>query len=174
MTDYQKQTGPDADVAEWSREYAQSCCVCRRCGHVGLVNGTVCADCKPIEDAEYEKRIARAREKEAADDVARDESLRKARNAAAARDLEVLMSDLSEDCWCASWLDGTEYALWSFVLRSEPVEWGMGAVDGEQIWKLRTLSNGAGGWWYWQEEHGLMFVDLDTWKRMYAEREVQQ
>lgn len=67
----------------------------------------------------------------------------------AAQRLAQAISDLSEDCWCAGWLDDCEHVLWEMLGITEPREWGMGYVTPEDAAKLKALSDEAGGWVYW-------------------------
>lgn len=54
-----------------------------------------------------------------------------------AQRLAQLISDISEDCWCAGWLDGCEHSLWDMVTGDNPErEWGMGKVDQDDIAEL--------------------------------------
>ena len=87
----------------------------------------------------------------------------------AAERLRSLMSDLSEDCWCAEWLDGCETALWAFVTEG-PGGWGLGTVDQRGVDELRDLSDKAGGWWVWNDAlDGNVFVPRAEWLARYAD-----
>lgn len=46
--------------------------------------------------------------------------------------LEQAMSDFSELCWCAGWLNGTEFEVWD-VIRGERTEWGQMSVRARQF-----------------------------------------
>lgn len=59
------------------------------------------------------------------------------------------MSEISEDCWCAGWLVGTEYVLWDFI-KTGGGHWGQGEVTKEQAFELDVLYHDAGGWWVWR------------------------
>lgn len=81
----------------------------------------------------------------------------------AAERLRSLMSDLSEDCWCAGWLSDCEHSLWGFVTEG-PGRWGMGAVDQLAVDELRCLSDKAGGWWTWSDAlDGNAFMPMAEW-----------
>lgn len=82
------------------------------------------------------------------------------------------MSDISEKCYCARWLDGLEYVLWSGVANG-PRPFGNGYVTGEQIELLQILSDSCGGWISWDEEaprnvNPQKWVPLDYWKAHWA------
>jgi hypothetical protein len=81
------------------------------------------------------------------------------------------MSDLSETCWCAGWMDGTEYALWDAVEKNQPVWWGMEEVRQRDIDDLRRLRELSGGWWIWDDEHYETFVSIDEMRRMAEARQ---
>lgn len=79
------------------------------------------------------------------------------------------MEDMSEDYWCAGWLQNLEYSLWSFVVDG-PGGFGLGYVDQQQADELRQLAEDAGGWWVWDMTEGRKFVPLDEWREMYRRR----
>ena len=65
----------------------------------------------------------------------------------AAQLLRSKMSDLSETCWAAGWLDGLEFSLWAMVTADESKygEWGLGYVPSETLAELAALSAIADG-----------------------------
>jgi hypothetical protein len=75
------------------------------------------------------------------------------------------MSDISERCWCASWIMGNEFALWSIV-QNGPCKWGQDEVDEGDIARLKEFSDISGGWFYWDDEEGEKFVPTDEWVKM--------
>ena len=83
--------------------------------------------------------------------------------AVARRQLVAAMSDMSEELYCAGWMSGIEYTLWSYVVGTP----GPGLAD--QVEQLRKLAALAGGWWHWprvvQRE---TFVPMDEWLEMYG------
>jgi hypothetical protein len=79
----------------------------------------------------------------------------------AADRLYQLMSDVSEDHYCAGWMSGLEYDLWGMV-RGGPRHYGMGDVEPETVAELRQLSDDCGGW----HTHDRL-VPLDEWRREY-------
>ena len=79
------------------------------------------------------------------------------------------MGDLSEHHWCAGWLTGTEYFLWSAVESNQPTAWGMDELRQGDIDNLRMLRELAGGWWVWDDEAGQKFVSLDEMRQMAEE-----
>lgn len=81
------------------------------------------------------------------------------------------MSDLSETCWCAGWMDGTEYDLWDAVEKNQPVWWGIEEVRQRDIDDLRRLRELSGGWWIWDDEHYETFVSIDEMRRMAEARQ---
>jgi hypothetical protein len=60
------------------------------------------------------------------------------------------MSDISEDCYCAGWLGGTEYMVPQLCRRAVDLGktqyWGHGEVTPEQARKLILLAEQAGSW----------------------------
>ena len=89
-----------------------------------------------------------------------------------------LMSDISEQCYCAGWMHGNEYALWAMV--SDPDasrRYGQDVVTEEDIDALRVLSSDIKGWIRWRddeedstlpaEEWGPVFTPMAEWLEMY-------
>jgi hypothetical protein len=65
--------------------------------------------------------------------------------------LAAAISDISEDCWCAGWLDGCEWSLLD-ALDGGPREWGQGLITAEQLANLRSIREACdGGWVRWVE-----------------------
>jgi len=70
------------------------------------------------------------------------------------------MSDVSEDCWCAGWLDDTEEDLPKLVAEAlrtgEPQPWGLGGyVSPEAARHLAGMRERLGAW--------VMWVGLSRW-----------
>lgn len=81
-----------------------------------------------------------------------------------------LMSEISERCYCAGWMEGTEAACWEAVLDGF-TRWGISVITPEEADRLADLSNQAGGWWQWNEE--LMreeFLSIADWEEVYERR----
>ncbi len=76
------------------------------------------------------------------------------------------MSDLSERSYCAGWMDGLEYVLWSAMVDG-PRKYGFLEITDQHIIKLKELSDACGGWIIFDDEKGETFVPLDKWLRIY-------
>jgi len=84
------------------------------------------------------------------------------------RVLAKIMSEISEDAYCAGWLVDLEYKLWQ-VLVDGRGEFGFAAVSEEEIEELRVLSELCGGWIVWDKDRGgRRFVPLDQWLAIFA------
>lgn len=93
------------------------------------------------------------------------------------QELYDLMSDISEDCYCAGWMMGNEYAIWG-ALTDGDRRYGMSEMDAGQLEKCRILSDELGGWIVWVddeqdpdlpvEEWGPRFIPMDRWLGMVA------
>ena len=91
------------------------------------------------------------------------------------RELYELMSDISEDCYCAGWMTGLEFAIWG-ALQDGDRRYGMGEMDAEQLEGCRALANELDGWVIWvddddvpglpNEQWGPRFVPMARWLRM--------
>lgn len=91
------------------------------------------------------------------------------RDAIAAKTLCAQMSDLSEEYYCAGWLIGLEFSLWS-MLEGGSRNFGMSVVTEKEIGELRSLHKRCDGWWVWSEDlQGEAFVSTEEWIVIYAE-----
>jgi hypothetical protein len=79
-----------------------------------------------------------------------------------------LMHDLSENCWCAYWMNGLEFTLWRAMMTGT-TNLGFGMRDCD-LARLKSLHELAGGWWLWPEgEESQRFVSTADWLTIYAE-----
>ena len=88
------------------------------------------------------------------------------------RELYETMSDISEDCYCAVWMMGLEYAIWG-ALQDGDRQYGMGEMDAEQLERCRALATELDGWVIWVDddecqnlpaiECGPCFVSVSDW-----------
>jgi hypothetical protein len=85
--------------------------------------------------------------------------------------LLALMTGISEEYWCASWMSDLEYALW-LARETGPRPYGMGVITERQCALLRLLSEEANGWWHWTED-GARFARLETWQAHVDARKAQ-
>ena len=65
-----------------------------------------------------------------------------------------------EDLWCAGWLDDLEYILWD---GSPDRPLGLGVLTGRQRKLRRILSEECDGWWIWKDGNP-KFVSLEWWR----------
>ncbi len=88
--------------------------------------------------------------------------------------LPAYMSEISEECYCAGWLDRLPYILWKFTVEG-PGSFGQGEVTAEMIDRLKRLAELCGGWFVWDdsEPNWRGFVPMDEWLVEY-ERERQE
>jgi hypothetical protein len=78
------------------------------------------------------------------------------------------MSDLSEEAYCAGWMDGLEYALWQVVL-GERSDYGQTTFTSKHATDLRRLSASCGGWILFDEEREETWVSRADWERRFEE-----
>lgn len=79
--------------------------------------------------------------------------------------LKNIMADISEDCWCAGWMNGNGAALWRLTLAGGG-EYGQGVVTAEQAADMGALSDAIGEWLDWDEAAGRVRpVALDAWRK---------
>lgn len=156
-----------ASISEASQASAESCCTCRRCkkpASHAVQYDWVCKLCRPLQKAEEDETIRRIKAAEEARAKAWAESLKLAKDECAASMLCSRMSELSEEYYCASWLNGCEFTLWGFVVDG-PGAWGLGEFQKSEADELRILSETAGGWIVWDDAVcGNLFVAADEWR----------
>ena len=86
-----------------------------------------------------------------------------------------LMEDISEEGWCAGWMDGLEESLWWIAHGGDPM-YGRCLVSEERVTALRGLADRAGGWWYFDDEKPIggdleeTFIALEEWEQRFATR----
>lgn len=77
--------------------------------------------------------------------------------------LRKLMSEISEEHWCAGWLGGLEYTLWDAVVGKRK-----DICSSEEVEQLKYLSGKCGGWIIWDEQaKGERFVPIEKWLSLY-------
>lgn len=75
-----------------------------------------------------------------------------------------VMTGLSEELFCASWLTGLEHSMWA-IREGGPREFGMGQVTERQAQLLLLLSEECDGWWIWDDAKGAVFIRLAAWEQ---------
>lgn len=85
------------------------------------------------------------------------------------RALARLMSEISEDAYCAGWLVDLEYELWQILIDGHG-QFGFGALSETDINDLRELSTACGGWIVYDKKREKTFVPLAQWQAMFAAR----
>jgi hypothetical protein len=83
------------------------------------------------------------------------------------RRLADLMSELSEEAYCAGWMVGLEYALWELLLRRRRNYGRLTATDA-QLSRLRQLSDDCGGWVIFDDETEETWLALQDWQLRFA------
>ena len=86
------------------------------------------------------------------------------------RQLENLMSEISERCYSAAWQTNLEYVLWDAVVNGER-KYGLSIITSYDIDELRKLSKACNSWIYFDDETEETAIDLDNWAIMF-DREI--
>lgn len=87
---------------------------------------------------------------------------------APAEQLVALMSELSEDCYCAGWLHDCEHTLWGMIAHGDDLRWGIGAVIPGALATLKRLAGEIGGWPVWDRGSGIRVAPMAEWLPMHA------
>ncbi len=78
------------------------------------------------------------------------------------------MSELSERCYFAGWVDGTEFRLWEFMTDPQDNgDWGHSSIPNDARQELKRLSERVGGWTYFGDD-GPTFEPATKWLRTFA------
>lgn len=78
-----------------------------------------------------------------------------------------LMSQISEDCFCAGWADNCEYDIWQALQHTDP--WAPNHPMSPRLLRLcRKLSTEIDGWIYWVNEP--QFAPMARWQAMVEEK----
>lgn len=80
-----------------------------------------------------------------------------------------LLEAISEDCYCAGWLDDVEHSVWAMLGSKEPVEFGMGSVSLAGLARAKELSKSIGGWARYDQ--GPSPVPMAEWLERHAQWE---
>ncbi len=84
-----------------------------------------------------------------------------------ARELADYMSNLSEEAYCAGWMQGLEFELWEAVV-SGPRNYGRLQVS-RHIEQLRRLSEAAGGWIVFDDRDEESLLPKEEWEKRFNE-----
>jgi hypothetical protein len=84
-----------------------------------------------------------------------------------ARELADYMSGLSEEAYCAAWMDGLEFELWEAVVNG-PRSYGRLQITLDHIAELRRLSEGAGGWVVFDETEEESLLPMEEWTETFT------
>ena len=82
-----------------------------------------------------------------------------------------LMSDISEDCWCAGWLIGNERALYKMAFECGDSRYGMSHVRPDDLVRLQELATQTGCWFHWPKDvrDGPIPITLEDYRALYAQ-----
>ncbi len=82
--------------------------------------------------------------------------------------MSMLMSEISEDAYCASWEMGAEYAIWDVVQETSSDWRWKSSISPDQMIMLRELSAELDGWLVYDEssENGVRRVPINEWRRL--------
>ena len=149
-------TKANKPVSDMNRKAAEECCAPRNCRYCGQITER---DSSGQFRWAHEACIPKCEPKPPHPSMANPY----------ARLLYKKMSEFSEDCWCAGWMMGNEYALWK-ILHGDRHDYGWGGIAYEDLEELRLLSEHANGW-IWtgpQKEYSPQLVTFTEWESILA------
>jgi len=83
------------------------------------------------------------------------------------RELADFMSDLSEQAYCAGWMDGLEYALWETLIGPRREYGRLNLCDTQRV-RLRELSDACGGWIVFDDDNEETWLPRAEWKERFS------
>lgn len=86
------------------------------------------------------------------------------------RALAIVMSEKSEDTYCAGWMRDLEFELWKALRNADGRHAGY-SLSPNEITTFRILSELCGGWIVYDEVTEETFVPLSEWEKRFAEFE---
>jgi len=79
-----------------------------------------------------------------------------------------LISEISEDIYCAGWYDGIEFDLWSWINNEETISKNLNhRIVKEDLIELNNLSSQIRHWAMWSDEEKEIPVKLSEWKKIF-------
>jgi hypothetical protein len=160
-------------MAKSYEDDAARCCTCQRCGNVLTTKERAvwasgnCDACRPIVEKERAEAVAQHETEEEVANKRKAKALEAAKDVPAAQLLALRMSELSEEHYCAGWLHGLEYSLWAMLQGGNRL-FGLGEVSVKALAELLALHLKCGGWWFWEENCGEVFVTTAEWEKILA------
>lgn len=85
------------------------------------------------------------------------------------RRLADFMSDLSEQAYYASWMEGLEYALWEALVGPRR-EYGRLEFSEAHRTRLRELSDSCGGWIVFDDDNEETWLPRAEWEKRFSAR----
>lgn len=77
-----------------------------------------------------------------------------------------LMSEISERCYYAGWIQDLEYVLWDAVQKGER-KYGHDRISNDDIEALKTLSEKAGVWIVYDDLTEETAIDISSWQKKF-------
>jgi len=78
------------------------------------------------------------------------------------RELANAMSEISERCYCASWMENLEFTLWDAVNDGE-MKYGQDKITNQDIERLKQLSKNCNSWIFFDDANEETAFDLTLW-----------
>lgn len=82
--------------------------------------------------------------------------------------LAYIMSNISERCYYATWMENLEYILWHSVTEG-PRRYGHSEISSDDITALKILSERCGEWIFFDEANEETPISLELWQAKYAQ-----
>jgi hypothetical protein len=78
------------------------------------------------------------------------------------------MSNISERCYYATWMENLEYVLWHSVIEG-PRRYGHDEISADDIRALKMLSERCGTWIFFDDVDGETPISMDLWQEKYTQ-----
>jgi hypothetical protein len=77
-----------------------------------------------------------------------------------------VMSDISERCYCAGWMQNLEYVLWDITIKGER-QYGLDMVTQRDIDIMKLLSKETNSWIIFEDKIGETAIAISDWERKF-------
>jgi hypothetical protein len=86
--------------------------------------------------------------------------------------LPIVMSDISERCYCASWNACLECELWKALICGAPYPYGLCVITKQDISNLMLASENLATWAFWgKTEDEPRIIPVEEWEKMFGDCE---
>lgn len=83
-----------------------------------------------------------------------------------------VMSEVSEDAYCASWIHGNEFFVWNILHPYTDKGYAPHGIAQEELQRIKELEAGTKGWIVWIDNQEIPGLPVDLWGPYFVSREM--